>query len=169
MTLYEACLQSFDCHQGAVRAVRFNVDGSYCMTCGSDRKIKLWSPYKCILLKTYAGHGQEVLDVAGSCDSSQLVSCGADKLVIAWDVSTGQAVRRLRGHASRVSCVRYNEESSVAISGSHDNSVMIWDLRSRSVDPMQVYIEVICQIKVSLFDWGPIFDHRTPCFNGMVL
>lgn len=45
------------------------VDGEYCLTCGSDKKIKLWNPYKELCLKTYAGHGDCVMDVCGSCDS----------------------------------------------------------------------------------------------------
>jgi mitogen-activated protein kinase organizer 1 len=30
--------------QGAVRAVRYNVDGNYCLSCGADRKVKLFNP-----------------------------------------------------------------------------------------------------------------------------
>lgn len=91
----------------------FTVDGNYCLTCGSDKKLKLWNPYRSLCLKTYGGHGNEVLDAAGSCDSSQIVSCSSDKSVIVWDVSTGQPLRRLRGHASTVTCVKFNEESTV--------------------------------------------------------
>ncbi|CAG9863342.1 unnamed protein product [Phyllotreta striolata] len=131
------CLNTIDCKQGAVRAVRFNVDGSYCLTCGSDKKIKLWNPYKSLLLKTYGGHGNEVLDACGSCDSSQIVSSSSDKSIIVWDVSTGQPTRRLRGHAASVTCVKYNEESTIVISGSLDNTVMCWDVKSRSQDPVQ--------------------------------
>ncbi|CAG9771201.1 unnamed protein product [Ceutorhynchus assimilis] len=146
------CLNTIDCNQGGVRAVRFNVDGSYCLTCGSDKKIKLWNPYKKLLLKTYGGHGNEVLDACGSCDSSQIVSCSSDKSVIIWDVSTGQPLRRLRGHASTVSCVKFNEESSVVISGSHDNTVMCWDARSRNQTAFQTLKEAkdcVNSIKVS--------------------
>ncbi|KAJ8930386.1 hypothetical protein NQ314_016813 [Rhamnusium bicolor] len=131
------CLSTIDCNQGAVRAVRFNVDGSYCLTCGSDKKLKLWNPYRSLLLKTYGGHGNEVLDACGSCDSSQIVSCSSDKSVIIWDVSTGQPLRRLRGHAATVSCVKYNEESTIVVSGSFDNTVMCWDIKSRSQNPIQ--------------------------------
>ncbi|CAH1117382.1 unnamed protein product [Phaedon cochleariae] len=131
------CLNRVECNQGAVRAVRFNVDGSYCLTCGSDKKLKLWNPYRSLLLKTYGGHGNEVLDACGSCDSSQIVSCSTDKSIILWDVSTGQPLRRFRSHAASVTCVKYNEESTVAISGSLDNTVMCWDIRSRSQVPIQ--------------------------------
>ncbi|KAK9870591.1 hypothetical protein WA026_008153 [Henosepilachna vigintioctopunctata] len=149
------CLTTIDCKQGAVRAVRFNVDGSYCLTCGSDRKLKLWNPYRNLLLKTYGGHGNEVLDACGSCDSSQIVSCSSDKSVILWDVSTGQPLRRYRGHASSVKCVKFNEESTVIISGSLDNSIMCWDVKSRNTEPIQVLKDAkdcINSLRVSDFE-----------------
>lgn len=85
----------------------FSVDGAYCLTCGSDRKLKLWNPYRGVTLKTYEGHGNEVMDSSASCDSSQIVSCGLDKSVILWDVASGTPIRRLRGHAGPVNTVRY--------------------------------------------------------------
>ena len=84
--------------KSAIRAVRFNSDGEYCMTCGSDKSVKLWNPYKNICLKTYAGHGYEVLDCASSTDNSQLVSCSADKTIVLWDVGSGKVIRKYRGH-----------------------------------------------------------------------
>lgn len=143
---------TIDCKQGAVRAVRFNIDGSYCLTCGSDKKVKLWNPYRSLVLKTYGGHGNEVLDAAGSCDSSQIISCSSDKSIILWDVATGQPLRRFRGHASTVSCVKFNEDSSLAISGGLDNTAMIWDLKSRRQEPIQILNEAkdcISSIKVT--------------------
>ncbi|XP_029661249.1 WD repeat domain-containing protein 83 [Formica exsecta] len=134
---YYKFLKEIDCKQGAVRSVRFSVDGSYCITCGSDRKIKLWNPYKSVTLKTYGGHGDEVMDGCASCDSSQIVSCGLDKSVILWDVATGTPVRRFRGHAGPVTTVKFNEESSMIISGSRDNSVMCWDARSKAQEAVQ--------------------------------
>uniref|UniRef100_A0A8D8LWZ8 WD repeat domain-containing protein 83 n=1 Tax=Cacopsylla melanoneura TaxID=428564 RepID=A0A8D8LWZ8_9HEMI len=135
------CVQTIDCKQGAIRAVRFNVDGSYCLTCGSDKKIKLWNPYRNLLLKTYGGHAHEVNDVAAACDSSQIASGASDKSVILWEVTTGQPVRRWREHASKITCVKFNEDSSVVVSGSQDNTVMMWDTKSRSHHPIQVLKE----------------------------
>ena len=34
---------SVDCAQGAVRAVRYNVEGDYILTCGSNKTVKLWN------------------------------------------------------------------------------------------------------------------------------
>uniref|UniRef100_H2Z145 WD repeat domain-containing protein 83 n=1 Tax=Ciona savignyi TaxID=51511 RepID=H2Z145_CIOSA len=79
-------IHAIDCQQGAVRAVRFNGDGNYCLTCGNDKTIKLWNPEKQIMIKKYAGHGYDVLDAASSNDNCQLASCGSDKSVMYWDV-----------------------------------------------------------------------------------
>ena len=52
------------------------VDGNYCLTCGNDKSVRLWNPHSGLLLKTYMGHGQEVLDADRS-DGRQkpLVCC----------------------------------------------------------------------------------------------
>ena len=81
-----------DCQQGAVRAVRYNVDGDYFLTCGSNNTVKLWNAKSLTLLKTYMGHGDEVLDTKSTCDNSQVVSCGLDKTVVLWDVTTGMYI-----------------------------------------------------------------------------
>lgn len=39
-----------------------SVDGNYLLSCGSDKSLKLWSVKQGTLLKTYTGHGYEVLD-----------------------------------------------------------------------------------------------------------
>ncbi|XP_059848232.1 WD repeat domain-containing protein 83 isoform X1 [Hypanus sabinus] len=144
--------RKLECKQGAVRAVRFNVDGNYCLTCGSDKTLKLWNPHRGTLLKTYTGHGYEVLDAAGSCDNSQICSCSGDKTIILWDVATGQLVRKYRGHGGKVNCVQFNEESTVIISGSIDSLIRCWDCRSRKPEPIQILDEAkdgISSVKVS--------------------
>ncbi|CAI8047078.1 WD repeat domain-containing protein 83 [Geodia barretti] len=125
-------------HEGPVRAVRFNRIGRYCLTSGSDKTVRLWNPHRGLLIKTYGGHGDEVLDADASHDNSRLCSGGADKTVQLTDVGTGQPIRKYRGHISRVNSVKFNDDSTVIVSGSYDSSVRAWDCRSRSYDPIQV-------------------------------
>uniref|UniRef100_A0A3P9HCZ0 WD repeat domain-containing protein 83 n=1 Tax=Oryzias latipes TaxID=8090 RepID=A0A3P9HCZ0_ORYLA len=134
-------LRTINCQQGAVRAVRFNGDGNYILSCGSDKSLKLWSVSRGTLLKTYSGHGYEVLDADSSFDNSQICSCSSDKTVILWDVATGQVTRKLRGHAGKVNCVQFNEEATVTLSGSIDGTVRCWDNRSRKSEPIQILDE----------------------------
>ncbi len=148
---------SLNCNQGAVRKVLYNgnilsmtylvansislAEGEYCLTCGSNKTIKLWNPKKKLLLQTYSGHGAEVMDADCSCDSSQIVSGSQDKTVIIWDVSTGAPVRRYRAHIGTVNCVCFNEDSSVFISGSLDGTVKIYDAKGHSREPIQILDE----------------------------
>jgi len=148
-------IRNIECKQGAVRCVQYSVDGNYCMTGGADKSLKLWNPNKGSLLKTYMGHGYEVLDCQGSCDNSQLVSCSMDKSVVLWDVTSGNFVRKWRGHQASVNCVSFNEESTVVISGSVDTSVKIWDTKSKRQEPIQTMEE--CKDNVTSID---VSDHE---------
>ncbi|XP_076346422.1 WD repeat domain-containing protein 83-like [Tachypleus tridentatus] len=129
------------CGQGAVRCVRFNADGNYCLTCGSDKSLKLWNPKTEKLLQKYSGHGYEVLDAQGSCDNSHIVSGSMDKHVFLWDVITANPIRKFRGHAGKVNAVKFNEESSIVLSASIDGTLRAWDCRSRNKDPVQIMNE----------------------------
>jgi len=154
-------VRSVDCKQGAVRAVRYSVDGNYCITAGADKSVKLWNPNRGNLLKTYMGHGFEVLDCQGSCDNSQLISCSMDKSIVLWDVTSGNFTRKWRGHQAAVNTVKFNEESTVIISGSVDTKVKIWDTKSRSHEPIQTIEE--CKDSVTSLD---VSDHEILVGSG---
>jgi mitogen-activated protein kinase organizer 1 len=95
-------------HQGSVLALKFSSDGSYCVSGGSDKTLRLWNPHKSLLIKTYTGHGWEIYDLTISTDNARIASCGGDRLVFLWDVSTGRVIRKFQGHTSRVNCVQWN-------------------------------------------------------------
>lgn len=129
-------LRKVDCKQGAVRAIRFNVDGNYCISSGADKSVKLWNPYKGTLLKTYTGTGWEVLDARSSSDNSMILAGGMDKQLTVFDVETGKITRRWRGHNGQVNSVAFNEESTIAISGCQDGIVRCFDVREKNA-PLQ--------------------------------
>ena len=131
---------------GATNAVRFTVDGNYCITAGDDRTVRLWNPHKdapndagrALLIKSYGGvHGYPILDVAVAADNARFVSAGVDKTLFVHDVVSGRLVRRIIGHTQKINAVALNKEASVVLSASYDQSVRIWDLRSNARDPIQ--------------------------------
>lgn len=131
-------INKIDCDQGAVRAVRFNKNGNYCITCGADKTVKLWNPHKNLKLQTFTGHSQEVLDADCSYDHAFICSAAADKQVCYTEVASGKIIRKYRAHVGRVNACRFNlEESNIIISGSIDGKVKFWDVRSRSFDAVQ--------------------------------
>ncbi|CAJ0958813.1 unnamed protein product, partial [Mesorhabditis belari] len=134
-------LRKIDCNQQAVRNVKYNVDGNYVLTCGSDKTIKLWNPNTGAHVSTFMGVGNEILDMASSSDNSQLAAGGLDKCVTVIDVETGKTVRKYRNHAAKVNVVCYNEESNCLLSGSMDTTVHVYDVRTKNEKAIQIFNE----------------------------
>ncbi|CAK0757293.1 hypothetical protein CVIRNUC_002528 [Coccomyxa viridis] len=124
-------------HDGPVLGVRFNKAGTYCLSCGKDRAIKLWNPHKGNLIKTYNGHGYDVRDAVVSSDNSKFASCGGDRQVFLWDVSTGRTIRKFRGHDGVVNSLCMGPGEETLVTGGYDQAVRVWDMRSRSFDAIQ--------------------------------
>ncbi|KAI9140210.1 WD40-repeat-containing domain protein [Paraphysoderma sedebokerense] len=128
-------------HVGPVHTVRFNSDGQYCLSGGQDRTVKLWSPESGACIKTYAGHGKEVLGIAIASDNSRFAAVGGDKQAHLWDVGSGRTIRRFIGHYQRVNCVDFNADATVLITGSQDTTVKLWDCKSQNKAPIQTLDE----------------------------
>ncbi|XP_067948894.1 WD repeat domain-containing protein 83-like [Watersipora subatra] len=127
---------------GAVRSVRFNKDGNYMLTCGSDKTVKLWNPSRQLLIKSYKNiHGTEILDVTASHDNGRIATAGMDRKVFLTDVSSGKTIRKIRAHDDKVNAVKFNAESTMLFSASVDGTCKAWDLRSRSYEPIQTLNE----------------------------
>ncbi len=117
---------------------RYNRDGVYLMTGGADRSVKLWNPATGLCIKTYTGHGWEVLDLAIVADNSRFASAGGDKSVFLWDVASGRSIRRFTGHTARINGIDFNSDATLLASGSYDATVRLWDVRAQSKLPIQV-------------------------------
>jgi mitogen-activated protein kinase organizer 1 len=141
MEILEEPAVKIDCKQGLIKAVRFNKDGQYAITCGSDRTIKLWRPSKLLQLKCYRGHSAEVVDGETKQDNSQFISCSNDKSVIVWDVENGKILRRFRNLAP-FNTICYGHDATTVFAGSLDGAVRIYDLRAVNAwEPIQNLIE----------------------------
>jgi len=129
-------------HDGPVLCCRFNTEGNYALTGGSDRSIRLWNPHKGTAIKTYTGHAQGVHDIAVVKDNSRFASCGGDQLVWLWDVEQGKALRKFRGHQAQVNSSAFNQDDSLLITGSYDKMLCVWDMRAtRNDTPLQVFTD----------------------------
>ena len=125
-------------HEGSVLACRFNPTGKYVLTCGRDKTLRLWNPFRETQLASYCEHGYEVRGCDASSDSARLASCGGDRQVFFWDVATGKYLRKFRGHdAGGVNCVRFCAENDAVIaSGGEDKKLHFWDVRSSATEPV---------------------------------
>jgi len=137
---------------GPVLAVRFNRNGQYALTCGKDRTLRLWNPYKGLCIKTYESHGFEVRDCDVTGDNAKLVSVGVDKQIFYWDVATGRTIKRFQGHDFPMNCCKFAAEDQLIVTGSDDRFVKIWDTKSKNyqaVQSMQPFKDTVMSVSVS--------------------
>lgn len=128
-------------HKGAVHTAIYNSTNTYVLTGGADRTIKLWNAQSGLQVKTYQGHGYEILGLACSKDNKRLASCGGDRSVFVWDVLTAQTTVRLAGHTGKVNAVAFNDNDSILVSAGFDTSVKLWDMKANSRVPIQTLDE----------------------------
>ncbi|GAA5859512.1 hypothetical protein JCM8547_006857 [Rhodosporidiobolus lusitaniae] len=151
--------------KGATHVAIYNTGGSYILSGGADKQIKLTNAKSGSQVKVYGGHGYEVLGIACTRDNTRFASCGGDRSVFVWDVASGEIVRRLGGHMGKINAVAWNEPASVLASGSFDTTVRLWDIKSSNRIPLQVLDEgrdSITSIRIE--------DHLvfTGCVDGYV-
>ncbi|TDH65405.1 hypothetical protein CCR75_003609 [Bremia lactucae] len=169
------CIRELHGHHGPINSIRFNSKGTYVMTCGQDKTIKLWNPHRdceekpkqALLVKTYEGrHGYDVQDVTIARDNSKFASCGRDRAVFMWDVQTAKVIRKFEGHEHSVNCVQFNAYSSVLLSGSYDKTVRAWDIRARNA---YMPIQILDDFRDSVTSMV-VTDHEivAGCVDGIV-
>nr|CAG8619022.1 1076_t:CDS:2 [Entrophospora candida] len=135
------CARTFTAHTGPVHIAKYNSTGEYVLSAGQDKLIRLWNPETGLNIKTYSGHGKEILDISITSDHTRFVSCGGDRQVFYWDVSTGRTISRFDGHSQRINSVDFNFDGSVIASGSFDTTIRLWDCKARSRSPIQILSE----------------------------
>ncbi|KAJ2911769.1 hypothetical protein MD484_g8642, partial [Candolleomyces efflorescens] len=129
-------------HKGPVNVARYaKGSAKYILTGGQDRTVRLWNANLGTEIKTFSGHGYEVLSLTVAHDNAKFASSGGDRAVFVWDVATGQTIRRLSGHLGKIHAVEFNEDASVVASGSYDSTVRLWDLRAQARQSIQTLEE----------------------------
>ncbi|KAG8934135.1 hypothetical protein FRC02_010512 [Tulasnella sp. 418] len=129
---------SLNGHKGPIHIATYaKGSAQYILTGGQDRTIKLWNKESGSIVKTYSGHGYEVLSISVSPENAKFASSGGDRVAYVWDVASGETLRRYSGHLGRINAIQFNPDASVVASGSFDGTVKLWDIRSQSRNAIQ--------------------------------
>src|ERR1700730_7979827 len=116
-------------HSGGGDAVAFSPDGPRLLSGGGDfgkAEIKLGDAASGQLLRTFAGHDDEVHSVAFSPDGTRVLSGSSDKTLKLWDAASGQLLRTFAGHTEVARSVAFSPDGTRVLSGSSDNTLKLW-------------------------------------------
>lgn len=134
-----------DGHTDWVSCVRFspNVQSPIIVSCGWDRKVKVWSLANCKLKTEHVGHTAYLNSVTVSPDGSLCASGGKDWAVMLWDLNEEKHLYTLE-HKGIINalCFSPNRYWLCAATGP---SIKIWDLEGK------LLVDELCPEVVSQF------------------
>jgi WD40 repeat protein len=102
-------------------------DGSFVVSAGRDRVLKVWDTASGRERRTLAGHRGKVLACAVSPDGRRVASGSEDGTVGIWDVESGARLATLEGHTDWVWGCAYSPDGSQIASVDDDGTVRSWD------------------------------------------
>ncbi|KAF7556960.1 hypothetical protein G7Z17_g1028 [Cylindrodendrum hubeiense] len=122
------CLQTFEGHCNAVRAVTFSApDAKQVASASSDGTVKIWDATMSNCQQTIARHLDRIHSIIISHDKRQVASASADCAVKIWDFITGDCLQTLEGHRGEVRSAVFSSDAKWVASASKDRVVKIWD------------------------------------------
>jgi len=102
-------------------------DGSYVVSAGWDRVLKLWEPASGEELLTLEGHHGGVMTCAVAPDGSYIVSAGDGGDIKVWEPATGKELLSLVGHRWAVNGCAVAPDGAFVVSAGEDRTLKLWD------------------------------------------
>ncbi|OMJ77178.1 hypothetical protein SteCoe_23286 [Stentor coeruleus] len=95
------------------------------------KSILCWEVSTKRLIKTLAGHDDEILCLSYNATESLIVSGSKDNTIRIWSMNS--EIKILRGHSNWVSFAQYTSNMRTIISASFDRSIFFWDASQNQV------------------------------------
>ncbi|NET06267.1 MAG: protein kinase [Symploca sp. SIO2B6] len=109
-------------------SVCLSLDGSYILSGGNDKTLKLWEVATGKCLHSFEGHADAVQSVCLSPDERYALSGSRDQTLKLWEVATGKCLHTFEGHGDFVQAVCFSPDGRYAFSGSDDQTMKLWEI-----------------------------------------
>ncbi len=110
-----------------INYIKFNNDGTFFVTGGSDNTVRLWDAKEHLEVAILSGHKAKITAVNFSLDGSKIASGSEDGVVKLWDAETRFFITNLVGHNSKIMFINFSPDNNIIVTGSEDNIVKLWD------------------------------------------
>jgi len=124
-------------HTAMVRELIFTSDGSYLISVGDDKVVRVWDVKSGKIAKSIRGEigkGSEGMLYAAtlSPDRNMLAVGGysATNSIRIHSLRSGEVIRLLKGHTDVILALAFSPDGNLLASGSYDKTVRIWDVAS---------------------------------------
>ncbi|KAF8518385.1 WD40-repeat-containing domain protein [Hysterangium stoloniferum] len=120
-----------DCY---IRDVCFSPDGKYLVTCGEDKKIRIWDIAKECIRSILDGHQREIYTLDVSKDGRLLVSGSGDGTAKIWNLETGKHITFSAPNPpptdEGVTSVAISPDGRLVAAGYLDTYIRLWDVET---------------------------------------
>lgn len=125
----QALVRTFEGHEwGAVCA--FSPDGSFIVSAGWDKSLKIWDAESGKERMTLKGHTGVIFACDISPDGGLLASASMDHTLRLWEAKTGHLIRKIEGHIDSVNDCIFSPDGRKILSAGSDKILKIWDVLS---------------------------------------
>jgi len=125
--------KSFSEDRHEVYFAKYDDDGKYIITTGSDNSIIIWNAEKGTIYRTLTGLKDRQNIALFSPDKSLLFSAGLGNNISIWNPNTGTVTETLKGHSGAVKALAVSPDGKYLASGGVDKIIRIWDIAQNSV------------------------------------
>ena len=131
-------------HIGIVRKILFcRLSSKLCLiSCGNDKKIKIWDMSTFSLYKTLEGHKSTIYKILIFTANNQKYLCSSsnDRTIKIWNLSNFKLVKNLLGHTSTPFTMLYIKDKNLLVSGDWDGHLIFWNIKKGWI-VMNIYIQ----------------------------
>jgi serine/threonine protein kinase len=128
-------------HDGGVRSIALNGDGSRLLSGGADETLRMWETAKLREEYVIRGNVGPVAAVGLAPGGKWAASCAAprpseDMVVQLWYLASRSERRRLKGHTKDIRCVAVAPDGRRVAAGGDDPVVRLWALEQPGTPPL---------------------------------
>jgi len=119
-------------HTGKINSLTYSSDGTFLVSGGWDKTIKLWDVQTGGVVKTLCGHTNKVDSVSISADDTMIASASSDKTICLWNIKTGNCCI-IERYIDRARTVTFFPTNSQLLFSSSDGAVQQWDINGHKI------------------------------------